>query len=273
MKAAPLYNRFEFTKGLKLAESVLGKFLEDWRNETEKPPFREEIETIVGAINFSSEANRENLIQKSALLINQSLINLDSCCSLGITDERILAKIEPFLQQNQPACLGTFVSTHFGHYGLETVSSLETAISKGDHLAQKLSLLLKYRRGSNLGNKLTLKFDLKVKVGQGETLSFSGKCFKTHRAQTSVGTEVMANLGRVFFKSGDLDLDSFGDWKLWIKTGGNTSAFAVPFSRNLALPPTERRSWRLQTTDLDERVDSIPSIEDISLTVKEVTLT
>ena len=274
MKVAPMYNRFEFSNGLKLAESVLGKYLDDWRNETEKTPLQEELEIIVGAINFSSEANLKTLIKKSSLLINQSLIKLDSSCSLAITDERILAKIEPFLQQNRPACVGSFISTHFRSFSAEYASYLDTAISKDYHLAQKLSLLLNYRRGKNLLQKIKLTVDLKVKDGQGETLSFSGKCFSTHslRAHTSIGTKVTAVVGRAVFKTRNYDLDKFGDWALWIKVGGKLSTFAVPFSRNLALPPTEKKSWRLRSTKLDKEVDFIPSIEDLSLKVKGVAI-
>ena len=73
IKAAPIYNRFEFSSGLKLVEAVLAKFLEEWTKQQEKSPTVSEKKLIGDSILFAQEANLENLTQKSISFIKEKL--------------------------------------------------------------------------------------------------------------------------------------------------------------------------------------------------------
>lgn len=109
MKVASIYNRFEFTNGLKLAEKVLSKFLEDWSRETHKSPKPAEMKLISDTILFSQSANLTGLVEKSQEFIREKL-QLYTDCGLGLLQETFIQKIKPFLSQHKDVCLGDFYS-------------------------------------------------------------------------------------------------------------------------------------------------------------------
>ena len=110
LKAAPIYNRFEFSKGLKLAETVLGTFLDDWTKQNDKTPEPSALKLIGDSILFSHEANLETLIQKSICFIKAKL-DRKNIQGYGIFQLSFFEKLSPFLLEHKvkAACFSDYL--------------------------------------------------------------------------------------------------------------------------------------------------------------------
>jgi hypothetical protein len=236
LKVTPFYNRFEFTKGLKLAESVLIRFIDGWKEEEKtKTPSLLEMEMILSTIMISMEANLLALIEKSQKFLEFTFLNVGSSC-FDIFDEDCLVKIKPFLVEYSEECLGSVYRSK----GM----NLEKGVSYHE-FPQNLYWFMKSFKDYSAFLEMKLKAEVKIQisglVGGSFPIFLAGDFFEKLQGQSSDGREVTARVTRLFTSceqySGECHV---GDWMVNLRVGGVRFHYLWPCSRTSLVPPFHR---------------------------------
>ena len=236
MKVAPLYNRFEFKKGLVLAENILAKFLDEWTQQEDKTPVPPELKLIGDVILFSDESNLESLIEKSIQFIKAKL-DWNKPKSLKIFQMSFLQRICSFLLQNKEACLADFLSA-LGIVGTlappDLLQNISVTVSAGLLFHQMSPLNLRYNARVFLKGQSNVK---KVFVVKPYNSTATTRLPDGTEARCSISPLVHFSeqpfASTITSKYGDL-----GDWSAEVDVvGGEKYRFLWPCTKSLALPP------------------------------------
>ena len=255
LTVAPLYNRFEFKNGLKLAETVIGKFMEDWTKAKGKSPNLSEHRLIGDSILFSHEANLENLTEKSISFVKQKLKDGTSLVDIAIFDQSFIEKIAPFLDEHRASCL-TELYSHLYPNGLqEKLQAADLLV----HLQWWLLSTLALQQLKPLG--LRLKGRLALAGDQSPTTTIHAGLYRTTTGRLGDGQEILSTINRIlneedmvwFNKMGEI-----GDWAIHLRAVGRARSyrFVWPRSKSFPLPPVGNQ-WILGRND-DENHHSEP---------------
>ena len=262
MKAAPIYNRFEFSKGLKLAEAILVKFLEDWTKKKGKSPSRREKKLLGDSILFSQDANLEDLTQKSISFIKEKLRKGSSATDVAIFDQSFIQKILPFLEEHRAACLTDLYSRRFPN-------SFQERLGAADCLVH-----LHWLTSANVARKqlvpLGLKIVCRVNLG-GDRATFDLQPYQWTTGHLEDGQEISCFVGRIRNEGCRSQLDDngeIGDWFANIKVGHGTrgnNKFVWPSSKSFPLPPFGKQ-WTLvsEGDEGDSNVEQKATFEVVS---------
>ena len=242
LKAAPIYNRFEFSKGLKLAETVLGTFLEDWTKQNDKTPVPEELKLIGDSILLSHEAKLDTLTQQSISFIKTKL-DRKNIQGYGIFQQSFFEKFSPFLLENKEACFSEFIGADLLG-GATRVDSVETTLASPNLLQYLYCDIL---RKFSFFQIDPLKLDFLASVclpGSGHTLPSSIRSRPYRKVPQRLGgsgAEIICGIDRLDLlglKHAEKGTGTDGDWCVEIRVvGGKKYCFVWPFSREFPLPP------------------------------------
>ena len=266
MTVAPLYNRFEFKNGLKLAETVLGKFMDKWTKQKGKSPNLSEQKLFGDSILFSQEANLENLTEKSISFIKEKFKRDAHIMELAIFDHAFIEKIAPFLEEHRVECLTDLFSRFY-----PDPDQFQERLASADLLEE-----LRWRIVTRLGSLQMKPFGLKPKgsINLGgdrapEVVNL-GFC-NTAAGHFRGGEEVHCLLSRITCETYRLKHGGngvVGDWVAYLCVVGARKVykFVWPNSKSLSLPPIGNQ-WALVTED-GEGNDSGPKATFELLSIK-----
>jgi hypothetical protein len=256
MSVAPLYNRFEFGKALKLSQTILGKYLSGWTLQVDERPSKSELNLIADIILFSQVANIDELINLSIAFINSKLSKQDMT-GMGLFQESFIERIKPFLSEHTDACISEFYSKNYSRTCYRIVKDRKdffTALYWDIYTRIDMEILADH----------DIRFVGKIKLG-GSTVKHSVliQPYQTTTAQID-GEAITCDMIRV---KGSLEFDrlhiyaeaDIGDWFLSMVVGRKHYIFVHPNSTMASLPPTGK-GWRLlKSQRADDGTD--PSFE------------
>ena len=249
MKVAPIYNRFEFKKGLILAEKILGKFLDDFTDGEGMAPVPPELKLIGDVILFSDEANLESLIEKSILFIKEKLDKTKPKC-LRLFEKSFIQKIGTFLLGNKEACLSEFLATSYDDEEVvkKYLASPDLLATLGVIVTSKLYESLIWPSEVRYIAKFCIQRRGRRRRGQSilEENAIVAKPFefgvttrlpdeKELRCSMALLTRASSRpfASTIYSKFGEI-----GDWLAKVEViGGQTYRFVWPCSKSLPLPP------------------------------------
>ena len=241
MKVAPIYNRFEFTNGLKLAEQVLSQFLEKWSRLTLNSPKPAEMKLISDTILFAQAANLTGLVEKSQEFIRQKL-QLYTDRGLGLFQETFIQKIKPFLLEHKDVCLGDFYSKWYptAQHGqvLDRPDLWETLYW------DIYTVLDMYAIGVRSGKRICYTGLFVQEATQIDLDQSVVVCpYEISNNRMSNGTELKCHLSRIKGRDTNDSLKIYdeaeiGDWCVTCTVGEKSWTFVRPFSKASSLPPT-----------------------------------
>ena len=233
MKAAPIYNRFEFSEGLKLAESVLGKFLQEETKRTGEPRTPPEKKLIGDSILFSQEANLEGLTEKSISFIKTKLSKSSTPFDLALFDESFIQKIAPFLEEHKAACLTNFFAYCGDPDAFDLTASDFLEILEQFHWGVVEAIAFKEFKPLDLkrNGRLTIRGKqaaVDVHPSRWTTGSFEdGEEFELSAFRCTTDTKFNFCVEHV----------EIGDWYVCIEIGETSYRFVCLCSKSLPLPP------------------------------------
>ena len=245
MSVAPLYNRFEFSKGLKLTERILSNFLKEWTKQKKKAPTLPQFKIIGDAILFSQEANLENLIEKSKAFIKTKLRRVDMF-GMGLFQESFIEKIQPFLEEYMHDCLEEFYEDHFS-WEPDDLNEYFTREDFFETFYWELQIILNKKHMNDLKVKFKGSFSCEESSYEENISLPTIGDYTTH--EMSDGTRMQCGIFRLLDsladKVGVHSKSEIGDWCVLIRMGGGINYWFVhPFSKTLSLPPVGK-GWTL----------------------------
>ena len=251
MAVVPLYNRFEFKNGLKLAETVIGKFIEDWTKAEDKSPNLSEHKLIGDAILLSHQANLENLTEKSISFVKAKFKKGTGANDRAIFDQTFIQKIAPFLEEHRAACLTELYSRLDPDRFEQKLQAVDLLVDLQWWVFSSLALSQFKPLGLKLEGRLALgrnQSPINIRVGLYR---------KAIGGRLEDGSEIRCNAGRI---SNALDMVAcgkkveIGDWA--VKIGdidkGISYTFVCPRSKSFPLPPVGRK-WILVKRGREDR--------------------
>ena len=110
---ASFYNRFDFTGGMKLVTSVLGKILDHWAKTTSRAPLRQEKDLLIETILFAEESSSPELIQECIKFLTVKFCQKDAC-GMGLFEVEDIKKLHHFLVHEGRECVEEFYDEFTG---------------------------------------------------------------------------------------------------------------------------------------------------------------
>ena len=267
IEAAAIYNRFEFSSGLKLVEAVLVKFLEEWTKQKEKSPTVSEKKLIGDSILFAQEANLENLTQKSISFIKEKLKYGDNGMCLAIFDQSFIETIARFLEEHRAACLTDFFSRHDPDGLQETLQAADLLVNLYWKIFTTLALMQLGPFGIAVEGRLT--FGREERAPEVVNFRPYGSTTTAHRDGRRI---IEATLGRIcsdadwvlFCNKGEV-----GDWAVSIDgvRDGVLLRFVCPSSKTFPLPPGGHKFTLAWEGDEDESEPDV-TFEIVSMSIE-----
>ena len=234
MTVAPLYNRFEFKNGLKLAETIIGKFIEDWTKAEGKSPNLSEHKLIGDSILFSHQANLENLTEKSISFVKAKLKKGASANDLAIFDQAFIQKIASFLEEHRAACLTELYLWLYPDRFQKRLKAADLLV----HLQWWVFSTLALKQLKPLG--LKLEGSLALERNQTPINILVGLYRTAPGGRLEDGSEITCNAGRIWNEKERLsygEIGEIGDWNVLICVGVRRYKFVWPRSKSFPLPP------------------------------------
>ena len=247
MNVASIYNRFAFSKGLELVESILCDFLDQWTEQKKKSPSLPQMKVIGDAILFSQEANLEKLIEKSKHFIKTKILQDDSH-GMGLFQESFIEKIKPFLEVHKEACLSDFYTRVF-----KFSTAKQGELFKRPDFFNSLYWDIYVSREAKIVRSLRLKIEGKIRVEESNSTTETSIVLSPYQTlrQTATETTICSRVrGRkVYDESGLLEHGEIGDWFVHITLPEEKYyMFVSPFSKTSSLPPLGT-GWTLKRAD------------------------
>jgi hypothetical protein len=248
MKLAHVYNRFEFSKGLQLTETILGNYLEEWTMKRDKSPSPPQMKLITDSILFSREANLENLTAKSKTLLKTKMCQAD-VHGMGFFQEAVIEKLGSFLTEHKDDIIRAFYTKKYPTLAPREVLTRSDLLSTlyWDMLTCSDTLLT-----SNILIKLNGRLCVHVNNFRIEVMVpiFT---YTTSSTKLSNGQDVLVDIerikGRDFFDLKGIFLEAeLGDWFTKVTIGVDSYIFVQPHSKSMSCPP-QGRGWNLIEQD------------------------
>ena len=244
LHVASFYNRFQFQQGLKLAESVLGKFL-DLSADTVPSPG--DMNLIVDSICFAEESGIASLNEK-ALEFLRVRFSESTFQGIGLFRVKHMEKMQPFLIAHSGELFAKILRIvedcpeiimrrqDFSHSSFPRLlvekfqRTLNLDIFRSQDVQVKVSWTLEYSQKENKRRELTL--DLIDNCSYFE--------FRSNEDSDSDSDDDESDFALLEQHLGE-DCDTYqnGDWILCIRDcEGYSFTFVFPFSKHSLLPPT-----------------------------------
>ena len=274
LKVVSFYDRFDFTSGLKVAETVLGKFIDGcMERQSERNRKPTEMRIIIQVIKLSEKLQGvEALVQKSKDFIKKTLTCESSSRVAGIFTEDNVTAIQGFLVSNED-CLEEFFSTFGGgNDGFPPLRTVEFPKIFAGHFRLR-------SKGNDLpraGVKIKCTFHVKRESG-GEQFDEKSVILKArhdnHAGAFMFSLEGYSEFNMVeVFQDSDSSNEAMGkmyecfDWYVVVRCKGSHPAeqaeFVFPYSGHSHLPPNGK-GWVSLFADGDSSTVSLVSIEPI----------
>ena len=275
LKVVRFYDRFDFTSGLKVAETVLGKFIDGWiERQGQRNPKPTEMRMIIQVIKLSEESQgMEALVQKSKDFIKKSLAYDSSGHVAGIFTEDNVTAIQGFLASNEDCLEDFFRRFSRGTDAFPPLSTVDfpkilagqiRLRSKGDDLLKtgvklKCTFHVKWESGED-----GVEFDEKSVILKARPSSFAGGVLFALEGHSEFEVWVFQDSDWSDEKMGKM-YDCF-DWYVLVRCQGSQESeqaeFAFPYSGHSHLPPTGE-GWVSLFPGGDSATVSLVSIEPI----------
>ena len=110
---ASFYNRFDFSGGMKLVTSVLGKILNRWAKTTSKAPLRQEKDLLIETILFAEGSSSPELVQECIKFLTAKFCQKDAC-GMGLFEVEDIKKLHHFLVHEGRECVEEFYDEFTG---------------------------------------------------------------------------------------------------------------------------------------------------------------
>ena len=247
MNVASIYNRFAFSKGLELVESILCDFLDQWTEQKKKSPSLPQMKVIGDAILFSQEANLEKLIEKSKHFIKTKILQDDSH-GMGLFQESFIEKMKPFLEEHEEECLSDLYTRVLNVSAAER----DEMFKRSDFFSSLYWDIYCWLEFKNMAS-LKLKIDGKFRVEESSNSTTEKSIvLKPHQSWRQTSTEAIC--GRVRGRKINEELGLFehgeiGDWFVQVILSEDKHyTFVSPFSKTSSLPPLGT-GWTLAVTE------------------------
>ena len=255
MTVAPLYNRFEFKNGLKLVETILGKYMDDWTKQKGKLPTASEKKLIGDSILFSQEANLETLTQKAISFVKEKLKFSDSAVAHAIFDQQFIQSIAPFLEENRAACLTDFFSELYPNSIQKTLQAADLLVDLYWRIVSGLAVVQLGPLGIQIEGRLTL-----CRERDPEVVYVLPHSTRASAGRLNDGQEFEAAIGRIcneVARARFYNKSEIGDWAVSIVVRhGCTYRFVCPSSKSFPLPPCGFQWTLVKRGDEDRGNDS-----------------
>ena len=235
MNVASIYNRFAFSKGLELVESILCDYLDQWTKQKKKSPSPAQMKVIGDAILFSQEANLEKLIEKSQNFIKTKIVQED-CHGMGLFQESFIEKMKPFLEEHKEECVSDLYTRVFN-----VSAAKRDGIFKRPDFFNSLYWDIYSSLDAEILRSPKLQIDGKFRAEESNETTEKSIVLSPYELMRQTTTET--NCGRLLGRKQNEEMGMFehgeiGDWCIQIILSGEKYyTFVSPFSKTSSLPP------------------------------------
>ena len=271
IQVASFYNRFDFTGGMKLVTSILGKFLDQWTEATTKVPLRQEKDLLIHTILFAEESSNDELIRKSIKFLTVKFCQRDAC-GMGIFEVEDIRKLYHFLANEGRDCVEEFndewaaldaakIDELLQDSKFPNFLSCVFADLLSDAFCRKIKLnrikvtlrgiQMRSTSDTEVASPLVEESSTTIKK-DSDAYEFYGSCWHFEGYQgvglpsSYVGLGMVDQNENTFTSTLQSSSDAhrervrdlhMGDWLLYYRFGGKKYNFVFPMSRNQLVPP------------------------------------
>jgi hypothetical protein len=263
LSVTEFYIRFEFTSGLKLVVSILGKLMDKYTDVSAKPPLPDERMIIIFTIALAEKFSLHSLIEKSKAFLTVKFSQRNAS-GMGMFDEEDIKRLQPFLASDPGMeCLEKYYEYRDVPDILDSNFPKTFTSEIRQLLSHELIRRLKINRIKITFNGISTKQNTRSFVEESKIIPIYEKIYGSGSLFDVGDCDFRNPPGQVWFSVARVESGNYHviddlnisyddeqlymfDWYVDFTYDDKVYAFIFPGSRNQSLPPLEE-GWVLWT--------------------------